>query len=159
MDRDDIDARLMASIKTGESADDEPRVPLGGEMVRKSVADEIIAGIRPALRTEAKPTPKAAPEPVSEPAWITPVFKAIAQFVVKRVHDVRQEAILDLEICKSLAKRVDELEQSRPMTFQGPHDPSKKYPAGAVVQRSGSTWVALILTTDKPRRLERLAPH
>jgi len=50
----------------------------------------------------------------------------------------------------ALQKRIDALEQHRTMRFEGPHDPAKAYRPGAVVQRSGSTYVALTETDEPP---------
>jgi len=50
----------------------------------------------------------------------------------------------------ALQKRLDALEQHRTMSFEGPHDPAKAYRPGAVVQRSGSTYVALTETDEPP---------
>lgn len=39
---------------------------------------------------------------------------------------------------------------ARAVTFDGPHDPTKTYRANAMVQRSGSTWIALGETSEAP---------
>jgi hypothetical protein len=49
-----------------------------------------------------------------------------------------------------LLKRIEALEQSRTMRFVGPHDPSKYYKSGDVVQRAGSVFVAMVDSTAKP---------
>lgn len=51
---------------------------------------------------------------------------------------------------RELKRRLAELETKRTMAFEGSHDPARAYPAGAVVQRSGAVWVALVPTSETP---------
>ena len=49
-----------------------------------------------------------------------------------------------------LADEFDAMRSGRLMMFEGPHDPVKSYQSGAVVQRSGSVWVAMTATSETP---------
>ncbi|MEP7301719.1 MAG: hypothetical protein ABI699_09335 [Caldimonas sp.] len=53
-------------------------------------------------------------------------------------------------VSNRVLERIAALEQGQTMRFTGPHDPAKQYAGGDVVQRSGSTWVALVETQEKP---------
>lgn len=46
--------------------------------------------------------------------------------------------------------RIEQIEASRTMVFEGPYDPAKSYGVGAVVQKSGACFVAMVNTSEAP---------
>jgi hypothetical protein len=49
----------------------------------------------------------------------------------------------------ALDARLKVLEAARTTHFEGPYDPAKSYKSGALVQRQGKTWVALVDTSGE----------
>ena len=125
-------------------------------MANLFIRDEL-HGVLAELQRKAMASTESVPFTAGLAAFFFKAMTSTAEHLAKNaqaLHDTQEATIA------ALVKRIDELEQTRTMSFEGPHDPSKSYRAGATVQRgSASGFHSLRQTSSQGRAPHGVALH